>query len=242
MKIIVVIPTYNEAENIRILIPNILGLGPEYNVLIVDDNSPDGTAGVAEGFMREGQRVSLLKRPSKLGLGTAYIAGFKKALADGADFICEMDADHSHDYKDLPRLFEKMDECDIVIGSRYIKGISVIDWPFRRLLLSYLGNVYARITTGLSTQDNTSGFKCIRRKVLETLDLDSIHSNGYAFQIEVNFRARLNGFRLGEIPVIFWGRYSGVSKMSGNIVREAVLVVWRLRFDALLFRLGLKKM
>lgn len=240
MKFTVVIPTYNEAENIRIIIPKILALSPEFNVLVVDDNSPDGTGKVVKEFISEGLNVSLLERPSKLGLGSAYIAGFKKALSEGADYIFEMDADHSHDYKDIPRFLEQMDGHDLVIGSRYVKGISVIDWPLRRLLLSYFGNIYARLVTGLNTIDNTSGFKCFKRKVLEEIDLDLIHSNGYAFQIEMNFRARMRGFRLGEMPVIFWGRYSGVSKMSGHIVREAVLVVWKLRFDALLNRLGLK--
>ncbi len=241
MKVTVITPTYNEAQNVGILIPRILSLGPEYHVLVVDDNSPDGTAGVVEGLMKADKRISILKRPGKQGLGSAYIAGFKRALANGADFVVEIDADHSHDYKDIPRFLEKMDEYDLVIGSRYIKGISVIDWPLSRLLLSYFGNVYARIVTGLETVDNTSGFKCFKRKVLEAIDLDAIHSNGYAFQIEMNFNARMRGFRLGEVPVIFWGRYSGVSKMSGNIVREAVLVAWRLRFESVLFRLGLRK-
>lgn len=236
MKCVVVIPTYNEAENVRILIPRILGLGPEFSVLVVDDNSPDGTASVVKGMMDNSppsRRVSILERPGKLGLGSAYIAGFKEALRLGADYIFEMDADHSHDFKDLPEFLKKMNGSDVVVGSRYAKGISVIDWPLSRLLLSYFGNVYARLVTGLKTFDNTSGFKCFKRVVLETIDLDSVHSNGYAFQIEMNFRAVNAGFRVGEMPVIFWGRYSGVSKMSGHIVREAVLVVWRLRLASL---------
>lgn len=242
MKLIAVIPTYNEAENIRILIPRILGLGPEYHILVVDDGSPDGTARVVREFMKSDPRVSILERPAKLGLGTAYIAGFKEALRQGADYIMEMDADHSHDYKDMPRFLEAIAGCDLVIGSRYKKGISVIDWPLSRVLLSYLGNVYARTITGLKTFDNTGGFKCFRREVLEAIDLDRIKSNGYAFQIEINFKSAAKGFRLCEIPIIFWGRYSGVSKMSGHIVREAVLTVWRLRFLKIFSRLGLAKL
>jgi len=241
MKLIVVIPTYNEAENIRILVPRILGLGPQYHVLVVDDASPDGTAAVVKEFMRSDPRVSILERHAKLGLGTAYIAGFKQALKQGADCIMEMDADHSHDYKDIPRLLEKIGECDLVIGSRYKNGISVIDWPLSRVLLSYFGNVYARVITGLKTFDNTGGFKCYKREVLEAIDLDRVKSNGYAFQIEMNFKAALKGFRLCEIPIIFWGRYSGVSKMSGHIVREAVFTVWRLRLLGMLAKLGLAK-
>lgn len=241
MKVIAVIPTYNEAENIRILIPRILGLGPEFHVLVVDDASPDGTAKAVKELMKADPRVSILERPAKLGLGTAYIAGFKQALKQGADCVMEMDADHSHDYKDIPRLLEKIGECDLVLGSRYKKGISVIDWPLSRVLLSYFGNVYARMITGLKTFDNTGGFKCFRREVLEAIDLDKVRSNGYAFQIEMNFKAAAKGFKLCEIPIIFWGRYSGESKMSGNIVREAVLVVWRLRLLKLLYRLGLAK-
>lgn len=241
MKVIVVIPTYNEADNVRILIPRILGLGDSYHVLVVDDNSPDGTASVVEELMRldVDKRVSILKRPGKLGLGSAYIAGFKKALSMGADLIMEMDADHSHDYKDLPRFIEKAADFDLVIGSRYAKGVSVIDWPLSRLLLSYLGNVYARVVTGLPTFDNTGGFKCFRRKVLESIDLDAVVSNGYAFQIEMNYRTMKKGFSLAEIPIIFWGRYSGVSKMSGHIVREAVFAVWRLRLGSVAGKSGL---
>mgnify|MGYP003454481328 FL=1 len=241
MKVIAVIPTYNEAENIRILIPRILGLGRQYHVLVVDDASPDGTAAVVKEFMKADPRVSILERPAKLGLGTAYIAGFKEALRQGADFIMEMDADHSHDYKDIPRFLEKIPECDLVIGSRYKKGISVIDWPLSRVLLSYLGNVYARTITGLKTFDNTGGFKCFRREVLEAIDLDRIKSNGYAFQIEMNFKAASKGFRLCEIPIIFWGRFSGESKMSGHIVREAVLTLWKLRFHKIFSRLRLAR-
>ncbi|CAG1066265.1 dolichol-phosphate mannosyltransferase [uncultured bacterium] len=241
MKVIAVIPTYNEAENVRILIPRILGLGPQYHVLVVDDGSPDGTAGVVKEFMKADPRVAILERPAKLGLGTAYIAGFKEALKQGADFIMEMDADHSHDYKDIPRFLEAIATSDLVIGSRYKKGISVIDWPLSRVLLSYLGNAYARAITGLRTFDNTGGFKCFRREVLESIDLDAIKSNGYAFQIEINFKTAMKGFRLSEIPIIFWGRYSGVSKMSGNIVSEAVLIVWRLRFLKIFSKLGLAR-
>ncbi|MBI5454462.1 MAG: polyprenol monophosphomannose synthase [Deltaproteobacteria bacterium] len=241
MKFIVIIPTYNEAENIRIIVPRILGLGREFHVLVVDDNSPDGTAKVVKDLMKKDGRVMLMERPGKMGLGSAYIAGFKRALKEGADFVFEMDADHSHDYNDLPRFLKEMDKYDLVIGSRYANGISVVNWPLPRLLLSYFGNVYARLITGLKTFDNTAGFKCFKRKVLESIDLDAIHSNGYAFQIEMNWNAARKGFSIGEIPVIFWGRYSGDSKMSGNIVREAVFIVWRLRLDSISRRLGLKR-
>lgn len=242
MKIFIIIPTYNEAENIRLLIPWVLGLGDEFNILVVDDNSPDGTSKVVKGLIKKHPgRVYIHERSGKLGLGSAYIEGFKKALDLGADYIFEMDADHSHDYKDLPRFLEKMEEYDLVIGSRYARGISVIDWPLSRLLLSFFGNVYARLVTGLKTFDNTSGFKCFKREVLEAIELDKVHSNGYAFQIEMNFRAKEKGYRIGEVPVIFWGRYSGVSKMSGHIVREAVLTVWRLRIESISRKIGLKK-
>ncbi len=242
MKVVAVIPTYNEAENVRILIPRILGLGPELHVLVVDDGSPDGTARVVRELQKSDPRVSVLERPVKMGLGSAYIAGFKEALRARADYIIEIDADHSHDYKDIPRFLEEMRSADLVIGSRYKKSISVIDWPLSRVLLSYFGNIYARVITGLRTFDNTGGFKCFRREVLEAIDLDSVRSNGYAFQIEMNFRAAAKGFRLSEIPIIFWGRYSGESKMSGNIVREAVLIVWRLRLMKALASLGLSRL
>lgn len=242
MKVIAVIPTYNEAENIKILLPRVLGLGKEFHVLVVDDNSPDGTAAVVKDYMRAEPRVSILERPGKLGLGSAYIAGFKEALRQNADFIFEIDADHSHDYKDMPRFLEKMGECDLVLGSRYSNGISVINWSLSRVLLSYMGNVYAKLITGLKTFDNTGGFKCFKRKVLEAIDLDRVKSNGYAFQIEMNFKAYSAGFRLCEIPIIFWGRYSGESKLSGHIIREAVLVPWRLRLTRILSALGLARL
>lgn len=241
MKVVAVIPTYNEAENIRILIPRILGFGPEFHCLVVDDSSPDHTADIARELGRGDPRVSVLQRPGKMGLGSAYIAGFKEALKAGADYIIEIDADHSHDYKDIPRFLDEMKSADLVIGSRYKKGISVIDWPLSRVLLSYFGNIYARVITGLKTFDNTGGFKCFKRKVLEAIDLDSVKSNGYAFQIEMNFRAAAKGFKLSEIPIIFWGRYSGESKMSGHIVREAVFIVWRLRLMKTLSCLGLSR-
>ncbi|OGP14060.1 MAG: dolichyl-phosphate beta-D-mannosyltransferase [Deltaproteobacteria bacterium GWA2_55_10] len=242
MKVVAVIPTYNEAQNVRILIPRILGLGPEFHVLVVDDSSPDATADVVRELQKTDPRVSIIVRPGKMGLGSAYIAGFKEALKSGADFIIEIDADHSHDYKDIPRFLEEMSSYDLVIGSRYKKGISVIDWPLSRVLLSYFGNIYARVITGLKTFDNTGGFKCFKRKVLEAIDLDAVKSNGYAFQIEMNFRAAASGFKLSEIPIIFWGRYSGVSKMSGHIVREAIFIVWRLRFVKMLSSMGLARL
>lgn len=234
MKYMVIIPTYNEAKNVEVLIPNVLGLGEDYHVLVVDDNSPDGTRKIVEEMQKKSSRIHLIVRQSKMGLGSAYIEGFRYALNSGADYIFEMDADHSHDYKDLPRFVEMIKEYDLVVGSRYVKGISVIDWSLSRLLVSYIGNIYARFFTRLKIFDSTSGFKCFRREVLENIELDDVHSNGYAFQIEMNFRAKRKGFRVGEIPVIFWGRYSGTSKMSWMIVFEAVFVVWRLRLEALL--------
>jgi dolichol-phosphate mannosyltransferase len=234
---LVVIPTYNEADNIPTLLPAILKLGEHFNVLVVDDNSPDGNAKLVKEMQKTEPRIHLVERAGKMGLGTAYVAGFKYALANGFDFVFEMDADFSHDPQDLPRLLDDAQTYDLSIGSRYISGINVVNWPLRRLILSYGANVYTRIITGMPVRDATGGFKCFRRKVLENIDLDAIHSNGYAFQIEMNFRSWKKGFRVHEIPIVFTDRRVGVSKMSKHIVYEAVWMVWRIKLKSIFGRL-----
>jgi dolichol-phosphate mannosyltransferase len=229
-KSMVVIPTYNERENLTRLIPEILSLDEKFHILVVDDNSPDGTGAVADKFAAENPGiVHVLHRESKEGLGKAYIAGFKYALEFGADYIFEMDADLSHDPERLPAFLPKMEECDIVVGSRYLKGISIVNWALKRLILSLAANKYARFITGLKVSDTTSGYKCFKRKVLEDIDLDKVHSDGYAFQIEMNYRAKKLGYKIGEIPIIFIDRDLGNSKMSKKIIWEAIWMVWRLR-------------
>lgn len=230
---IVIIPTFNEADNLPRLLPIILNLGSHFNILIVDDNSPDGTANLVKEMQQTEQRIHLIERPGKMGLGTAYVAGFKFALANGFDYVFEMDADFSHDPAELPRLLAKAEEYDLVIGSRYIEGVNVVNWPMKRLLLSYFANLYTRVITGMPVHDATGGFKCFRRKVLESIDLDAIHSNGYSFQIEMNFKSWRKGFRVCEIPIVFVDRRIGVSKMSKKIVYEAVWMVWRLKIRSL---------
>ncbi len=234
---LIIIPTFNEAENIVKLVPYLLGLSEQVDVLVVDDGSPDGTgAQVKELQKKHGDRVHLIEREGKLGLGTAYVAGFHYALERSYLYICEMDADFSHDPEDIPRLISevKKGNCDVAIGSRYIEGISIINWPLSRLILSYSANMYARFITGLPVRDTTAGFKCISRKVLEKIDLNKIKSNGYSFQIEVHFRAFKAGFTLKEISIIFRERKEGVSKMSKKIVREAVWMVWVLKIRSIL--------
>lgn len=229
---LVVVPTFNEADNIPRLLPIILKLGDHFNVLVVDDGSPDGTAKLVKEMQKTESRIHLIERAGKMGLGTAYVAGFKYALANGFEFIFEMDADFSHDPQELPRLLEKGQTYDLVIGSRYISGVNVVNWPLRRLILSYGANVYTRIITGMPVRDATGGFKCFRRKVLESIDLDAIHSNGYAFQIEMNFKTWRKGYKIHEIPIVFTDRRIGVSKMSKHIVYEAVWMVWRLKIKS----------
>lgn len=231
-----IIPTFNEANNIGRLIDHIIKLRVGVDVLVIDDGSPDGTADVVRDKMNKyPDRVFLIEREEKLGLGTAYVHGFKYALGKEYLYICEMDADFSHSPTDLPRLIQAVSsgKTDIAIGSRYSKGISIVNWPLSRLILSYCANVYARKITGLPIKDTTAGFKCIHRNVLETLDLDRIRSNGYAFQIEIHFRAWKAGFRLQEVSIIFREREVGVSKMSRSIVREAVWRVWSLKFKSM---------
>lgn len=234
MNATIVIPTYNESDNIERLIDAILGLDESFHVLIVDDNSPDGTGEIVERVAALSPRVRVKHRSQKLGLGSAYREGFRTALANGADFIFEMDADFSHDPAMLPLFLEKMQDYDLVVGSRYLNGVSVVNWPLRRLMLSYGASVYTRLITGLKLADCTSGFKCFRRSVLESIDLESIRSDGYSFQIEMNYRVAEKGFRIGELPIIFIDRRAGHSKMSGKIVREAIFMVWKLKLQSVL--------
>ena len=233
---LVVIPTYNEAHNIGKLIDILMGLEETVHVLVIDDGSPDGTADIVKKLSKtfEG-RIFLIEREGKLGLGTAYVEGFRYALENDYLYICEMDADFSHNPEDIPRLIDavKNGDADVAIGSRYSNGISIVNWPLTRLILSYGANVYARWITGLPIKDTTAGFKCIHRDVLKAIDLNKIRSNGYAFQIEIHFRAWKAGFKLREISIIFREREEGVSKMSKAIVREAVWRVWGLKIRSL---------
>ena len=234
----VIIPTYNERDNLRPLTSLILSQHTSLRILIVDDNSPDGTGLLADELAAEDNRIQVLHRSAKLGLGSAYREGFRKALQLGADYLIEMDADFSHDPAVLPQFLEKMAEYDLVIGSRYINGISVVNWPLRRLMLSYAANVYTRLITGLKIMDCTSGFKCFRRSLLERIDLDRVRSDGYSFQIEMHFRCAELGARICELPIIFIDRRVGQSKMSKRIVREAVVMVWKLKLASLIQRLS----
>lgn len=233
LKNIVVIPTYNEKDNIKILIEKILALNLISHILIVDDSSPDGTGKVVDELVEKYSNVSVIHRKDKLGLGSAYREGFRYALNAGADYIIEMDADFSHNPDRIPLLIEEAKKADVVVGSRYLNGISVVNWPIRRLILSYFANSYTRVITGLKVRDCTSGFKCFNRRVLESIDLGAIKSDGYSFQIEMNYRCMENGFTIYEIPIIFIDRNAGTSKMSKKIVREAVFMVWRLRVGSI---------
>jgi dolichol-phosphate mannosyltransferase len=235
--VLVIVPTYNEARNLPEIVPAILRESPRIEVLVVDDNSPDGTGGLADSMAAENARVHVLHRQNKEGLGRAYIAGFKWALERGYGAICEMDADFSHDPKFLPKFLDAVVDADLVLGSRYATGVNVINWPISRLLLSLGANFYARVITGLPLTDSTGGFKCFRRQVLAAIDFDQVKSNGYAFQIEMSFRAWKKGFRLKEIPIIFHDRVEGQSKMSKRIVREAIWMVWWLRLQGMFGRL-----
>ncbi len=233
-KVFVVLPTYNERQNISGIIDRLLDIQPSLEILVVDDNSPDGTAKLVEEIAAKRRGVHLKQRPGKMGLGSAYIEGFKVALEAGADYIIQMDADFSHDPDYIPQFLEEIKHYDVVIGSRYVKGVNVINWPIQRLLLSYLANFYTKVITGLPIHDATSGFKCFRREVLEAIDLDSIISDGYCFQIEMSFRAWRKGFRIAEIPIVFVDRHSGTSKMSKKIIWEAIWKVWWFRLKSLL--------
>ena len=231
---LVIVPTYNERENIRPLIESVLAKDPRLDVLVVDDGSPDGTGQIVDEIAATNPRVFVHHRPGKLGLGTAYLEGFKWALERTYDYVFEMDADFSHNPDHLPEFLRRIADDDLFLGSRYRNGrVTVVNWPMPRLLLSYAANIYARAITGLQLYDSTGGFKCFRRKVLEAIDLTSVKSNGYAFQIEMSFRAWKKGFRIAEIPIVFVDRTEGESKMSKRIVREAVWMVWRLRWWAI---------
>ena len=234
---LVVVPTYNELTNLPLIVPAILAQAASIEVLVVDDNSPDGTGKVADALAAEQARVHVLHRPGKQGLGKAYLAGFAWALEREYDYVLEMDADFSHDPKYLPDLLRIAGAADLVVGSRYLTGVNVINWPMSRLLLSYMANQYARTITGLPLTDSTGGFKCFRRRVLEAIDFDTVKSNGYSFQIEMSFRAWKKGFRLAEIPIVFTDRLEGQSKMNKRIVREAIWMVWWLRLQAMMGRL-----
>ncbi|MGE5437575.1 MAG: polyprenol monophosphomannose synthase [Syntrophothermus sp.] len=231
---LIIIPTYNELDNIQKLLPELLGKYETVDVLIVDDNSPDGTGNYVESLSIDNDRIKLLRRPRKMGLGTAYLDGFRFALQHDYDNVFEMDADFSHDPKEIGNFLEAIKKYDLVLGSRYINGVNVINWPMKRLLLSYFANVYTRIITGLPVRDATGGFKCFKTEVLRSIDLSKVSSNGYAFQIEMTFKAWKKGFKIGEIPIIFMDRITGTSKMSKKIVREAVLMVWKLRVRSFL--------
>ncbi len=227
---VVVVPTYNEADNVGRLIPLILARDPRLSVLVVDDNSPDGTGAVVKGLPGFGDRILLLERPGKAGLGAAYIAGFQWII-EHTDFdaVFEMDADFSHQPEALDHFLEEIDSHDLVLGSRYLEGVTVVNWPLRRLILSVGANIYARFVTGMPIKDSTGGFKCFRRATLERLPLDSIKSDGYSFQIEMNYHCWRRGLRIKEIPIMFVDRAVGESKMSKKIIVEAMWMVWALR-------------
>ena len=229
MKTLVISPTYNEHKNVTALVEAIFKVNPDYHLLIIDDNSPDGTADIVKRLQLRYDNLFLEERPGKAGLGTAYIFGFEWALERKYDVIVQMDADLSHDPKEVKVMVNLLDDYDVVLGSRYIDGVSVIHWPIRRLLLSYGANVYARVVTGLPLKDSTGGFKAWRRKVLETIDFNTVKSQGYSFQIEMNWRTWQKGFSLYEHPIIFTDRTIGESKMSRGIMFEAMIVIWRMR-------------
>jgi dolichol-phosphate mannosyltransferase len=233
---VVVIPTYNERENIQRIVPQVLA-ATTCEVVVVDDESPDGTAGVVEAMAGGDPRVHLVNHRPKMGIGPAYKAGFERALALGADYVVQMDADLSHPPELLPRFVEMMGDADLVLGSRYVRGITVVNWPIERLLISYFGNWYARRVTGLPIRDATGGFKCWRRELLATIPLDRVRSNGYAFQIEMNFRAWRRGSRITEVPIVFVDRDTGESKMSKRIGLEALWICWWLKIAAAVGRL-----
>ena len=232
--VLVIVPTYNERDNVTRIVPLILDQDPRIDVLVVDDGSPDGTGQVVSEMSDADPRVHLVERASKMGLGTAYLAGFRWAIERHYDVAFEMDADFSHDPRHIPQFLGAIADADIVLGSRYQDGrVTVVNWPIGRLVMSYLANIYARAVTRLPVFDATGGFKAFRRKVLEEIDLNAVHSNGYAFQIEMSYRAWKRGFKITEIPIVFHDRTLGESKMSKQIVREAIWMVWRLRWQSI---------
>ena len=225
---LVIVPTYNEKENVGTIIPAVLAQSSSVEVLIVDDGSPDGTGQIVETMAKTEPRIHLMRRAGKMGLGTAYLAGFKWGLEHGFEYLMEMDADFSHDPKEIPFFLKAIGDADLVLGSRYKDGVRVVNWPLKRLVLSKGASMYVRLITGLPVMDPTGGFKCFRRRVLESIELDKVRSNGYAFQVEMTYKAWMQGFRVEEIPITFTDRYAGTSKMSGTIVREALWMVWAL--------------
>ncbi len=232
-KVLIIIPTYDELENLPKLLPEVLSKNEIIDVLIVDDNSPDGTADWVENEMKNNPRIKLIKREMKMGLGTAYIAGFKYALENNYDYIFEMDADFSHDPDEIQNFLNLIKTYDLVLGSRYKEGVNVVNWPMRRLMLSLFANMYTRVITGLPVHDATGGYKCFRKEVLQSINLDEIRSNGYAFQIELTFKAWKKGFKIKELSIVFTDRIKGTSKMSKKIVREAIFMVWKLRLASM---------
>jgi dolichol-phosphate mannosyltransferase len=237
VKALVIVPTFNEADNIPELVPRVLEQDPGIEMLVVDDNSADGTGQLVDRLMETEPRLHVLHRPDKMGLGTAYVDGFRYALERDYDLVFEMDADFSHDPDSLPTFLEAIQDADLVVGSRYLNGVTVVNWPLTRLILSYGANVYTRIITWMPLKDATGGFKCFRRATLENLDLSRVKSDGYGFQIEMNFKVWRKGLRVVEIPIIFEDRRVGVSKMNKKIVWEAMWLVWKLRLMDLLGRL-----
>lgn len=241
---LVIIPTYNEKENIENIIHAVFRQPYDFHILIVDDNSPDGTAEIVKNLQKEfPEKLFLLERGGKLGLGTAYIEGFKWALDRDYEYIYEMDADFSHNPNDLPKLYQACanEGVDLAIGSRYLTGVNVVNWPLGKVLMSYMASIYVRLVTGLKIADTTAGFKCYRREVLETIELDKIRFKGYGFQIEMKFKAYKSGFTLKEIPIIFINRELGTSKMSGGIFSEAFLGVIKLKIQSLFYHYPQKK-
>ncbi len=236
MEKLVIVPTYNERDNIGVLLDRLLGLPHGLEVLVVDDGSPDGTGQLVRERRQNDARIHLIERTGKFGLGSAYREGFRYALGHGAEYVFEMDADFSHDPASIGDFLEAARDADLVLGSRYLRGVAVVNWPLSRLVLSYTANLYTRIVTGLPVYDATGGFKCFRRRALEGIRLDQVHSDGYGFQIEVTFKCWKRGFRIKEIPIVFVDRRAGVSKMNRRIIWEAALLVWRLRLMDLLGR------
>jgi len=235
---LIIFPTYNEKDNIEKIVHAVLPLDPRIHVLIVDDNSPDGTGQIADRLTENEEKVFVLHREAKRGLGKAYIAGFKWAIENNYDYIFEMDADFSHGPEYIKDFLREIQIHDLVIGSRYISGVNVINWPMSRLLLSYFANYYSRIITGLPIRDTTGGFKCFRKEVLEAVDLDAVQASGYSFQIEMNMRVWKKGFSIKEIPIVFIDRVVGTSKMSKKIMREAIWMVWWLRIKSIFGKLN----
>ncbi|HET9234667.1 MAG TPA: polyprenol monophosphomannose synthase [Candidatus Eisenbacteria bacterium] len=229
MKALVIVPTYNEADNIRELVPRILMQDPGIEILVVDDNSTDGTGALVEEIRATVPRLHILHRPTKLGLGTAYVDGFRYALEHAYDVVFEMDADFSHDPDSIPAFLDAVKDNDLVLGSRYLNGVTVVNWPLSRLILSYGANLYTRLITGMPIKDATGGYKCFRRATLERINLDRVRSDGYGFQIEMNFKVWRQGMRIKEIPILFVDRRVGISKMNRRIIWEAMWLVWKLR-------------